>query len=222
MPVYRIPEALVFPHPTLSDPGACWAWAATSGGQLLLGYAGRIFPWFQGQPILWFSPDPRFVLPVAELRVPRSLRKRVRRGDYQVTLDRAFPASSQGARQPIDRASPAPGSRMRWRRRTSGCTNGVAHSVEAWRGSELVGGLYGVALGRLFSGNMFATASDASKVAFVVGEAARCRGLPGGRQPGRDRAPAPIWRPEHRAEGLPRHAAIPGRGTGSARPVVLR
>ena len=171
MPVYRIPEALVFPHPTLSEPGGLLG----VGGdlrpeRLLLGYANGIFPWYsEGQPILWFSPDPRFVLPVAELRVPRSLRKRVRRGDYQVTLDRAFPAVIAGCK-----AAHRPGQSGTWITDEMEAAyiglheRGFAHSVEAWRGSELVGGLYGVALGRLFSGeSMFATASDASKVAFV-------------------------------------------------------
>lgn len=171
MPVYRIPDSLVFPHPELSEPGGLLG----VGGdlrpeRLLLGYANGIFPWYsEGQPILWFSPDPRFVLPVGDLRVPRSLRKRIRRGDYRITLDTAFPNVIEGCKQA-------------WRPGQSGTwitddmeqayitlhERGFAHSVEAWQGDTLVGGLYGVALGRLFAGeSMFARASDASKVAFV-------------------------------------------------------
>ena len=171
MPVYRIPDALVFPHPELSEPGGLLG----VGGdlrpeRLLLGYANGIFPWYSdGQPILWFSPDPRFVLPVDELRVPRSLRKRVRRGDYRITLDTAFPQVIAACK-----AAYRPGQSGTWitddmqQAYVALHERGFAHSVEAWRGDELVGGLYGVAVGRLFSGeSMFATASDASKVAFV-------------------------------------------------------
>lgn len=171
MPVYRIPDSLVFPHPELSEPGGLLG----VGGdlrpeRLLLGYANGIFPWYSdGQPILWFSPDPRFVLPIDELRVPRSLRKRVRRGDYRVTLDAAFPQVIAACK-----AAYRPGQAGTWitddmeQAYVALHARGFAHSVEAWRGEELVGGLYGVALGRLFSGeSMFATASDASKVAFV-------------------------------------------------------
>lgn len=171
MPVYRIPDALVFPHPELAEPGGLLG----VGGdlrpeRLLLGYANGIFPWYsEGQPILWFSPDPRFVLPIDELRVPRSLRKRVRRGDYRITLDTAFAEVIAGCK-----AAYRPGQSGTWitedmeQAYIALHERGFAHSVEAWRGDELVGGLYGVAVGRLFSGeSMFARASDASKVAFV-------------------------------------------------------
>lgn len=171
MPVYRIPDALVFPHPELAEPGGLLG----VGGdlrpeRLLLGYANGIFPWYsEGQPILWFSPDPRFVLPIDELRVPRSLRKRIRRGDYRITLDTAFADVIAGCKEAY-----RPGQSGTWitedmeRAYIALHERGFAHSVEAWRGDELVGGLYGVALGRLFSGeSMFARASDASKVAFV-------------------------------------------------------
>jgi leucyl/phenylalanyl-tRNA--protein transferase len=171
VPVYRIPDALVFPHPELAEPGGLLG----VGGdlrpeRLLLGYANGIFPWYsEGQPILWFSPDPRFVLPIDELRVPRSLRKRIRRGDYRITLDTAFADVIAGCKEAY-----RPGQSGTWitedmeRAYIALHERGFAHSVEAWRGDELVGGLYGVALGRLFSGeSMFARASDASKVAFV-------------------------------------------------------
>ena len=171
MPVYRIPDSLVFPHPELAEPGGLLG----VGGdlrpeRLLLGYANGIFPWYsEGQPILWFSPEPRFVLPVDELRVPRSLRKRIRRGDYRITLDTAFDRVIEGCK-----AAHRPGQSGTWitddmqEAYNALHSLGFAHSVEAWEGDELVGGLYGVALGRLFSGeSMFARASDASKVAFV-------------------------------------------------------
>lgn len=171
MPVYRIPESLVFPHPELAEPGGLLGVGGDLDPErLLLGYANGIFPWYSdGQPILWFSPDPRFVLPVDGLRVPRSLRKRVRRGDYRITLDTAFEAviaGCRGAHRPGQAGTWITGDMEQAYVALHGL--GFAHSVEAWRGDELVGGLYGVAVGRLFSGeSMFATASDASKVAFV-------------------------------------------------------
>lgn len=171
VPVYRIPEQLVFPSPGLAEPGGLLG----VGGdlrpdRLLLGYANGIFPWYSdGQPILWFSPDPRFVLVPETLHVGRSLRKRVRRRDYRITLDTAFEKVIEGCR-----AAWRPGQSGTWITEDMEAAYirlhrlGFAHSVEAWKGDELVGGLYGVALGGLYSGeSMFATAPDASKVAFV-------------------------------------------------------
>ena len=138
--------------------------------RLLLGYANGVFPWYnEEQPILWFSPDPRFVLPIEAFRVPRSLKKRVRRGDYTVTLDTAFEEVIRRCQ-----ATPRAGQAGTWitddmvRAYIQLHQLGFAHSAEAWRDGELVGGLYGVGLGDLFSGeSMFADEPDASKVAFV-------------------------------------------------------
>lgn len=171
MPVYRIPAEHVFPHPSLAEPGGLLG----VGGdldprRLLLAYANGIFPWYsEGQPILWFSPDPRFVLFPEELHVGRSLKKRIRRGDYRITLDTAFDRVIAGCKE-VQR----PGQHGTWitddmeAAYTELHRLGFAHSAEAWKGDELVGGLYGVALGDLYCGeSMFARASDASKVAFV-------------------------------------------------------
>jgi leucyl/phenylalanyl-tRNA--protein transferase len=171
VPVYRIPEQLVFPSPDLAEPGGLLG----VGGdlrpdRLLLGYANGIFPWYsEGQPILWFSPDPRFVLRPDALHIGRSLAKRIRRGDYRVTLDTAFEQVIAGCREAW-----RPGQSGTWITEDMEAAYvqlhrlGFAHSVEAWQGDTLVGGLYGVAVGRLYSGeSMFARAPDASKVAFV-------------------------------------------------------
>lgn len=171
MPVYRIPEEHLFPHPSLAEPdGLLGVGGDLHPGRLLLGYANGIFPWYsQGQPILWFSPDPRFVLFPDELQVPRSLKKIIRRGDYRVTLDQAFPRVIAACK-----ARYRPGQRGTWI--TDDMEDaynqlhalGYAHSAEAWQGEKLCGGLYGVSLGHLFSGeSMFAERPDASKVAFV-------------------------------------------------------
>jgi leucyl/phenylalanyl-tRNA--protein transferase len=170
--LFRIPEPLVFPDPTLSEPsGLLGVGGDLSAGRLLLAYRSGIFPWYSdGQPILWWSPDPRMVLHVDELEVPRSLAKRVRQGRYRITLDQAF---GQVIRR--CRSAPRPGQNGTWltAEMVAGYEAlhalGHAHSVEAWSpDGELVGGLYGVAVGKLYCGeSMFADAPDASKVAFV-------------------------------------------------------
>ena len=171
MPVFALTDALVFPPPRLADSNGILA----VGGdlrpeRLLLAYETGIFPWYEeGLPILWHSPDPRMVLLAPEIRVNRSLKKRIRQTPYRLTCDTAF-------REVITRCAevPRPGQDGTW------ITDemleayvqlhelGYAHSVEAWQGEALVGGLYGVSLGGAFFGeSMFADASDASKITFV-------------------------------------------------------
>lgn len=136
---------------------------------LLRAYRSGIFPWFsEGDPILWWSPDPRAALFPARLKIARSLRKTLKRRPYRITLDCEFRAVMQAC------AAPRTKSAGTWITREmveAYCvlhTRGYAHSVEAWRGGELVGGLYGVALGGAFFGeSMFSHATDASKVALV-------------------------------------------------------
>lgn len=139
--------------------------------RLLLAYGSGIFPWpMQGYPLLWFSPDPRFVLIPSRAHLPRSLRKRMRKSPYQVTTDTAFSQVIRACGQ-VER----PGQDGTWvtpelvRGYEDLHAQGHAHSVEAWCEGELVGGLYGVSLGAVFFGeSMFALAPDASKVAFAT------------------------------------------------------
>jgi leucyl/phenylalanyl-tRNA--protein transferase len=139
-------------------------------GRLLAAYRAGIFPWFsEGQPILWWSPDPRMVLHVDEFRVSRSLARRVRRRDFEIRIDTAFRDVIDGCA-----ASPREGQRGTWitpEMMDAYCElheRGVAHSVESWRDGRLCGGLYGMAIGQVFFGeSMFARESDASKVALV-------------------------------------------------------
>jgi leucyl/phenylalanyl-tRNA--protein transferase len=145
--------------------------------RLLAAYRHGIFPWFSGdEPILWWSPDPRMVLYVAELKVSRSLAKSARNRGYEVRVDTAFAAVLEGCAGPrADGAGTWLGQEMR-AAYASLHRAGCAHSFETWRDGELVGGLYGVALGRMFYGeSMFSRATDASKVALVAlaGELAR-------------------------------------------------
>jgi leucyl/phenylalanyl-tRNA---protein transferase len=156
------------PHRAMRDPNGLLA----IGGDLSLtrmirAYSSGIFPWYNpNEPILWWCPDPRAVLDPAEFHLSRSLARRVRKDDYAVTLDSAF--------VPVLEACSAP-------RRSGHGTwlgpdmkrsylelheHGFAHSLEVWREGELVGGLYGVALGRSFFGeSMFSRVDDGSKIA---------------------------------------------------------
>lgn len=141
-----------------------------TAARLLEAYQGGIFPWYEeGQPVLWHSPDPRMVLRPRALCVNRSLRKVVRRGRFTVRMDTAFDAVIRAcARVPREGQD---GTWITPEMIDAYCelhTMGHAHSVEAWEGEELVGGLYGVSVGAIFCGeSMFARESDASKVAFV-------------------------------------------------------
>lgn len=172
MPVYRLVDAIVFPKPEQAEAGGLLA----VGGdlrpeRLVAAYQQGIFPWYsEGQPILWHSPDPRFVLRPEALHVPRSLAKIIRRGDYEVRFDTSFLDVMRACG-----AAPRPNQRGTWI--TRGMLRayeklhamGLAHSAEAWKEGRLVGGLYGVSIGDMYFGeSMFANAPDASKVAFVV------------------------------------------------------
>ena len=173
MPIYRLDKTVIaFPPPHHADPSGLLA----VGGdfrpeRMLLAYASGIFPWseYSGQP-LWYSPDPRLVLTPDTLHVRRSLAKIMRRGDYEVRLDTAFDEVIAGCA-----AAPRPGQDGTWisrRYRVSMSAlhqAGWAHSAEAWQEGRLVGGLYGLSIGRAFFGeSMFAAAPNASKVAFAT------------------------------------------------------
>jgi leucyl/phenylalanyl-tRNA--protein transferase len=152
-----------------SPNGLLCAGGDLSPQRLIDAYSRGIFPWFsEGDPILWWSPDPRMVLFPDELKVSRSLRKKVDRDVFETRVDTAFGDVIAAC------AAPRAGQSGTWivpemvRAYTALHELGVAHSVESWRDGELVGGLYGVSLGRVFFGeSMFSLEPDASKVALV-------------------------------------------------------
>ncbi len=161
-----------FPDPRRAGPDGLLAVGGDlSPGRLVTAYGLGIFPWYSpGEPILWWSPDPRWVLLPDELHVARSLARAMRRGEFRITADRAFDRvvmACARARRPGQSSTwITPEMRQAYARLAEA---GIAHSVEAWHGRALVGGLYGVALGGVFFGeSMFATRPDASKVAFVT------------------------------------------------------
>lgn len=157
-------------HTALADPnGLLAAGGRLTVPRLLDAYARGIFPWFNaGDPVLWWSPEPRMVLPTDTLHVSRSLAKRLRRRDYQVTADRAFSAVLIGCAAARDGEVGTwlvPAMRRAYERLHE---VGAAHSIEVWSDGSLAGGLYGVAVGRMFFGeSMFARRTDASKIALV-------------------------------------------------------
>ena len=163
----------------LKDPnGLLAAGGDLSVERLLAAYRRGIFPWYSGaEPILWWSPDPRMVLRCDELKVSRSLAKSVRNKGYEVRIDTAFDQVLAGC---ADRDEGTWLGRAMRKAYAALHRAGHAHSFETWRRAELVGGLYGVALGRMFFGeSMFSRATDASKVALVaLVEELRARSFP--------------------------------------------
>ncbi len=177
MPVFRLSEALVFPPAHLArKDGLLAVGGDLSPRRLVLAYQNGIFPWFsRGEPLLWWSPDPRMVLFPRHINISRSLGKCIRKHRFAITMDHNFNAVITAcARCRTDRGEET------WL--VDGmipaytCLHemGIAHSVEAWQDGRLVGGLYGVSLGRIFFGeSMFSLVSNSSKVAL----AALCRHL---------------------------------------------
>lgn len=172
MPVYLLTDRLVFPPgESASREGVVAVGGDFRPERLLLAYSQGIFPWpTEGMPLLWFCPNPRFVLEPRCVHVPRSLAKTIRKGRFEIRMDGAF---SRVIRECA--SVPRPGQRGTWiiPELISGYESlhelGYAHSIEAYHDGALVGGLYGVSLGGIFFGeSMFAHEPDASKVAFVT------------------------------------------------------
>ena len=172
MPIFRLADQLIFPDPELAEPeGLLAVGGDLSVPRLLLAYSMGIFPWFnEGEPILWWSPDPRCILEPDEVRVSRRLARVLRRGVFSVTFERAFA-------QVVDNCAGLRRERGEGTWITAGMAEaygrlhkaGYAHSVEAWQDGILAGGLYGVALGPFFFGeSMFSRRTDASKVVFTT------------------------------------------------------
>jgi leucyl/phenylalanyl-tRNA--protein transferase len=163
------PDAFPPVDEALTEPdGLLCAGGDLSEARLLQAYRRGIFPWYsEGQPILWWSPDPRAVLFPNEFKVSRSLAKTLRNRGFETTFDRAF---SDVIRRCADVRQRPEGTWITWQMTAAYDrlhAAGFAHSVETWLDGRLAGGLYGIALGRIFFGeSMFSLERDASKVAF--------------------------------------------------------
>ena len=164
------PEAFPDPNLALAEPnGLLAAGGDLSTERLLYAYRHGIFPWYEaGQPILWWSPDPRAVLRPGDLKVSRSLRRVLRQQRFDFTADSAFCDVLAGCAEP---RSYGGGTWITLEMRAAYerlHALGWAHSMEVWQAGELVGGLYGLHIGRVFFGeSMFSRVSDASKAALV-------------------------------------------------------
>ncbi len=172
MPVYQLIDEVVFPPPDQAEPDGLLAVGGDLGSdRLLLAYQLGIFPWYEeGQPILWWSPDPRLVLEPEKFHISRRLRQTLRKGHFRVTFDQAFVPVIQACaavrRKGEDGTWITPEMQEAYIRLHK---LGFAHSAESWLKGELVGGVYGVSLGRCFFGeSMFSRESNASKVALAT------------------------------------------------------
>ncbi len=172
MPIFLLTEEIIFPPAHLAnEDGILAVGGDLSRRRLLTAYGNGIFPWYsEGEPLLWWSPDPRLVLYPHEIKISRSLKKTLRKGVFQITMDQAFERVIMECAEVrlengegtwiVDEMIDA---------YIKLHETGFAHSVEAWKEGELAGGLYGVSLGKCFFGeSMFTRVSNASKAAFAT------------------------------------------------------
>ncbi|PSR05529.1 MAG: leucyl/phenylalanyl-tRNA--protein transferase, partial [Bacteroidetes bacterium SW_11_45_7] len=172
MPIYELNDQLVFPPPEKADPDGLLAFGGDlDPDRLLIAYRMGIFPWFNpGDPILWWSPDPRMVLYPSHLHVSKDMRRILRKGQFSISYDNDFravitackdtPRKDQSGTWITDEMQKAYEELHK---------RGYAHSVEVWQEGELVGGLYGVSLGGCFFGeSMFSKVSNASKTGLIT------------------------------------------------------
>ena len=171
MAVYELSDEIVFPNPELSEDDGLLAFGGDlSIDRLLLAYSNGIFPWYnEGEPILWWSPKPRFVLKPNEIKVSKSMKKIIKKGEFEVTFNNDFEGVISNCKS------------MRENNEGTWITdemkeayidlfnNGFALSVETYLDGELVGGLYGVIIGRCYFGeSMFSKVSNASKISLIT------------------------------------------------------
>ncbi|OGR22372.1 MAG: leucyl/phenylalanyl-tRNA--protein transferase [Desulfobacterales bacterium RIFOXYA12_FULL_46_15] len=172
MPLFRLSERLDFPPAWLArSDGLLCIGGDLSAQRILLAYENGIFPWFsESEPVLWWSPDPRLVLFPSNIQISRSLKKKIKKNYFYLTIDHAFEETILSCSKPR-------------RKEYSGTwlveemidayvhlhKLGYAHSIETWKEDRLVGGLYGICLGGIFFGeSMFSFEKDASKIALVA------------------------------------------------------
>lgn len=172
MSYYFLGKELIFPSVEDADEHGILAIGGDlSPERLLLAYRSGIFPWFsEDEPILWWSPNPRFILYPSKLKVSKSMKQVLRKDTFTVTLDQSFREVMCHCK--VIRRQGQKGTWITEEMLDAYCqlhTLGYAHSVEVWQGDELVGGLYGVSLGHCFFGeSMFAKVSNASKAGFIT------------------------------------------------------
>lgn len=170
MPLFALDNEIVFPPVHLAEPDGLLAMGGDlSPERLLLAYKSGIFPWYEGDHILWWCPDPRFVLFPDELRISKSIKPLLKRNDFEFTTDKAFAEVIHHCKKIV-----RPGQEGTWitdeveKAYIKMHELGYAHSAEVWKDGELAGGLYGIRLGKVFFGeSMFSKQSNASRYAFI-------------------------------------------------------
>jgi leucyl/phenylalanyl-tRNA---protein transferase len=170
MPLFVLDKKIYFPPAHLADPGGLLAMGGDlSPERLLVAYQNGIFPWYEKDPILWWSPDPRLVLFPDELKISKGVKPLLRRNEFDFTINKAFRQVIRNCKR-IYR----PGQDGTWitdeveRAYTKMHELGYAHSAEVWKNGELVGGFYGIKMGKIFFGeSMFSKVSNASRYALI-------------------------------------------------------
>ncbi len=172
MPIFRLNDDLIFPPPAFAEPeGVLAIDGDLSRERLLLAYRQGIFPWYsEGEPILWWSPDPRMVLFPKDFHCSKRLARKIRQGHFEIRMDTAFPAVMEACatvpRHDQDGTWITDAMKAAY---TDLHHAGYGHSIEVWQDNALVGGVYGLSLGGAFFGeSMFSKVPDASKVAMAA------------------------------------------------------
>lgn len=172
MTIYALGDHIGFPDPLLAnEDGLLAVGGDLKPARLVNAYAHGIFPWYsKGEPVLWWSPDPRWVLLPADLNISSTMRSILRKGKFTITFDKAFETVITHCAKAVRK-----GQKGTWITREMKSAYmqlhelHIAHSVEVWEAGALVGGLYGVSLGRIFYGeSMFTEVSNASKAGFIT------------------------------------------------------
>ncbi len=170
--MYLLDDNLTFPHPSLANEDGSLAIGGNLNiERLILAYSNGIFPWFEeGEVIAWWSPNPRMVLYPNKLRVSKSMKKIIKQNLYEVTFDKAFVEVMENCKAIFRIGQEGTWITSDMKKAYLELYNkGIAHSVEVWEGDKLVGGLYGVNIGKVFCGeSMFSKKSNTSKLAFIT------------------------------------------------------
>lgn len=170
MPIYQLSNELIFPNPELSEEDGLLAVGGDlSLERLLLAYSNGIFPWYnKGEPILWWCPKPRFILNPNEIKISKSMKKIIKKGDFKVTFNNDFNGVISNCKSIRENEEGTWITDEMKEAYINLYNNGYAMSVETYYNDELVGGLYGVIIGKCYFGeSMFSKVSNASKIALI-------------------------------------------------------
>lgn len=171
MAVYELSDEIIFPNPELSEEDGLLAFGGDlSIDRLLLAYSNGIFPWYnEGEPIMWWCPKPRFILKPEEIRISKSMKKIIKKGQFKVTINKDFQGVISNCKAMRENNEGTWITDEMKEAYINLFNNGFAVSVETYLNDELVGGLYGVVIGRCYFGeSIFSKVSNASKIALIT------------------------------------------------------